>query len=150
MICSDLDLPALTRIFGLQSPVFQSAVSMGLLKSSHVHARSVACQLSCSKVMSDSATPWTIAHQTPLSMGFSRQEHWSEKKKTTGVGCHSLLQGIFPTQELNPCLLHLLTSSSSSLTGGFFTTLPRVKPLKGTHIILTNIGLAKKLIWVFL
>ena len=23
------------------------------------------------------ATPWTIAHQGPLSMGFSRQEHWS-------------------------------------------------------------------------
>ena len=23
------------------------------------------------------ATPWTVAHQTPLSMGFSRQEYWS-------------------------------------------------------------------------
>ena len=22
-------------------------------------------------------TPWTAAHQAPLSMGFSRQEHWS-------------------------------------------------------------------------
>ena len=21
--------------------------------------------------------PWTVAHQTPLSMGFSRQEYWS-------------------------------------------------------------------------
>ena len=31
-------------------------------------------------------------------MGFSRQEYWS--------GCHSLLQGIFPTQGLNPGLLH--------------------------------------------
>ena len=28
-------------------------------------------------VMSDSVTPWTIAPQTPLSMGFSRQEYWS-------------------------------------------------------------------------
>ena len=27
--------------------------------------------------MSDSATPWTTAHQAPLPMGFSRQEHWS-------------------------------------------------------------------------
>ena len=34
-------------------------------------------------------TPWTVAHQAPLSMGFSRQP--------TGVGCHALLQGIFPT-----------------------------------------------------
>ena len=23
------------------------------------------------------ATPWTLAHQAPLSMGFSRQEYWS-------------------------------------------------------------------------
>ena len=28
--------------------------------------------------MSDSfVTPWTVAHQAPLSMGFARQEHWS-------------------------------------------------------------------------
>ena len=31
---------------------------------------------SCS-VMSDPATLWTVAHQAPLSMGFSRQEYWS-------------------------------------------------------------------------
>ena len=28
-------------------------------------------------VVSDSATPWTVAHQAFLSMGFSRQEYWS-------------------------------------------------------------------------
>ena len=28
-------------------------------------------------VESDSVTPWTVAHQAPLSMGFSRQEYWS-------------------------------------------------------------------------
>ena len=34
--------------------------------------------LLCSrKVVSDSfATPWTVVHQAPLSMGFSRQEYW--------------------------------------------------------------------------
>ena len=37
---------------------------------------SVTCALSHS-VMCDSATPWTAAHQAHLSMGFSRQEHWS-------------------------------------------------------------------------
>ena len=26
--------------------------------------------------MSNSATPWTVAHQAPLSMGFPRQEYW--------------------------------------------------------------------------
>ena len=46
------------------------------------------------------ATPWTVARLAPLSMGFSRQEHWS--------GSHALLQGIFLTQGLNPHLwLHL-------------------------------------------
>ena len=35
-------------------------------------------------------TPWTVAHQAPLSTEFSRQEYWS--------GCHFLLQGIFLTQ----------------------------------------------------
>ena len=28
-------------------------------------------------VVSDSATPWTVAYQAPLSVGFSRQEYWS-------------------------------------------------------------------------
>ena len=28
-------------------------------------------------VMFDSATPWTVACQAPLSMEFSRQEYWS-------------------------------------------------------------------------
>ena len=30
--------------------------------------------LSCVQL---SATPWTVTHQAPLSMGFPRQEHWS-------------------------------------------------------------------------
>ena len=28
-------------------------------------------------VVTDFATPWTVAHQAPLSMGFPRQEYWS-------------------------------------------------------------------------
>ena len=35
-----------------------------------------ACELSYS-VLSDSVTPWTLDHQVPLSMEFSRQEYWS-------------------------------------------------------------------------
>ena len=31
---------------------------------------------------------------------------WDSPGKNTGVGCHALLQGIFPTQGLNLCLLH--------------------------------------------
>ena len=54
------------------------------------------------------ATPWTATIQDPLSVGFSRQEYWSGLlfPSTVGVGSHSILQGIFPTQGLNPGLLH--------------------------------------------
>ena len=31
---------------------------------------------------------------------------WDSPGKNTGVGCHFLLQRIFPTQGLNLCLLH--------------------------------------------
>ena len=41
--------------------------------------------------------PWTVAHQAPLSIGFSRQEHWS------GLPC--LPPAIFPTQGSTPSLL---------------------------------------------
>ena len=46
------------------------------------------------------STPWTVAHQAPASLGFSRQEY--------DMGCHVLLQGIFPTPGRNACLLRLL------------------------------------------
>ena len=35
--------------------------------------------------------------------------------KNTGVGCRFLLQGVFPTQRWNPCLLHLLHWQAGSL-----------------------------------
>ena len=41
---------------------------------------------------------------------------WDSPGKNMGVGCHVLLQGIFPTQGSNS---HLL---SPALAGGFFTT----------------------------
>ena len=53
-------------------------------------------------------TPWTIAHQAPLSMGFSRQENWK--------GCHTLLLGFFLTQGLNTSLLCFLHWQGCSFT----------------------------------
>ena len=40
---------------------------------------------------------------------------WDSPDRNTGVGSHSLLQGIFPTQGLNPCLLCLLHWKMCSL-----------------------------------
>ena len=54
-------------------------------------------------VVFDSATPWTVARQAPLSMGFSRQEYWS------GLPCPS------PGSLLNPGILCLLLRQADSL-----------------------------------
>ena len=65
-----------------------------------------ACMLSRFSCVRLCATLWTVASPAPLSMGFSRQEYWS--------GVPALLQGIFPTQELNLllfCRLHWQVSS---------------------------------------
>ena len=57
--------------------------------------------VSHSVVSDPHVTPWTVTRQAPLLMGFSKQEYSRQ-----GVGSHSLLQGIFPTQGSNLGLLH--------------------------------------------
>ena len=52
------------------------------------------------------AAPWTVAHQAPLSMGFSRQEYWS------GLAFPS--PGDLPGPGIEP--------ASLAAAGGFFTT----------------------------
>ena len=54
-------------------------------------------------------TPWTIACQAPLSLGFSRQEYWS------GLPFPSL--GNFPDPGIKP-----MSPASPTLAGKFFTT----------------------------
>ena len=53
-------------------------------------------------------TLWTVAHQAPLFMGFSRQKHWS--------GLPFPSTGHLPDPGMEP--------ASPALTGGFFTTEP--------------------------
>ena len=64
------------------------------------------------------ATPWTIARQAPLSMGFPRQEYWS------GLPLPS--PGELPNSEIKP--------TSSALAGRFFTPEPtREAPKWSVH-----------------
>ena len=49
-------------------------------------------------------TPWTVAQQAPLSIGFTRQEYWS--------GLPFPSPGLFLTQGLNPHLLSPLCLTS--------------------------------------
>ena len=54
-------------------------------------------------------TPWTVARQAPLSMGFSRQEYWSELPWAP--------PGDLPNPGIEPMSL-----MSPAMAGGFFTT----------------------------
>ena len=65
-------------------------------------------------------TPLTVAHQAPLSMGFSRQEYWS------GLPCPSL--GDLPDPGIESASL------SPALAGGIFTTRASWEALGGEQI----------------
>ena len=66
------------------------------------------CVLSCFSCAWLFLTLWTIAHQVPLSMGFSRQEYWS------GLPCLVLAEFSQPRDQT-----HI-----SCMAGGFFTAEP--------------------------
>ena len=72
------------------------------------------CVRACS-VMSDSATPWTVAPQASLSMGFPRQEYWS--------GLSFPIPGDVPNPGIKPT-----SPASPALAGEFFTTESTGKP----------------------
>ena len=77
----------------------------------HFHARGLSC-FSCVQLL---ATLWTVAHQAPLPMGFSRQEYWS------GLPCPP--PGDLPGPGIKPVSL-----ASLALAVGFFTIPPPRKP----------------------
>ena len=67
------------------------------------------CACVCSDV-SDSLIPWTVAHQDPLSMEFSRQEYWS--------GLPFPTPGDLPDPGTEPTSLGLLHWQADSLPLG--------------------------------
>ena len=70
--------------------------------------------LSCVQLF---ATPWTVARQAPLSMGFSRQEYWSRLPFPTW--------GDLPNLGIEPEFL-----ASPALAGRFFTIIAAWEPLR--------------------
>ena len=77
------------------SPEFLTQQGQTQVIRSRMHAREV------TSVMSDSLWPYGLYPPRFLCL-------WSSSGKNTGVGCHAILQGIFPTLGLNPRLLRLL------------------------------------------
>ena len=65
------------------------------------------------------AIPWTVAHQAPLPR--------DSPGNNTGVGCHFLLQGIFPTQGSNPGLLHCRQTLYPLSHGAFIPDGPKTQ-----------------------
>ena len=99
----------------------------------HVHA----CVCCCFSHVQLSITPWTVAHQPPLSMGFSRQEYWC------GLPCPPLGDlldpGIEPVSPATPALQEdsLLLSHWGSPTSKHL----RLKTSFCTHLSLEIKGL---------
>ena len=101
--------------------------SPGDLPNPGIEPRSPALQAGAlpseSPVASDSfATPWTVAHQAPLLMGFPRQEYWS------GLPFPSPRD--LPDPGIEP--------ASPALAGGFFTTEPPGKPFYPSSHLIVN------------
>ena len=67
------------------------------------------CVCMCSVMSNSFAAAWTVAHQAPLSVEFSRQENWS------GLSFPS--PGYLPNPGIEP-----LFPVSLALAGGFFRT----------------------------
>ena len=94
----------------------ERSLSVGsLFAGSLSHCRVCVCVCLCvytwvyTWVTSDSAIPWTVACQAPLSMRFSRQAYWS--------GLPYPPQGDLPNPEIESvCFMY------PALAGGFFTT----------------------------
>ena len=70
--------------------------------------RQYTCVLSCLSHVQLFVTPWTVTHQAPLTMGFSRQEYWS------GLSC-------FPSRDLPDPGIKPKSLTSPALAGQFFT-----------------------------
>ena len=78
------------------------------------------CVLSGS-VVSNSAIPWTVARQAPLSVGFSRQEYWS--------GLPFPTPGDLPNPGIEPMSLPSMSLPSTTLAEAFFTTIDTGKQI---------------------
>ena len=62
----------------LNIPIFSLLLRIEKNTERHTPERESVCSCSVASVVSNSfVTLWTLAHQAPLSMGFSRQEYWS-------------------------------------------------------------------------
>ena len=100
--CSLMRWALVHRIQGLCTDHFNKSLSQSLTRVPLVSFPE-GIFLECSDshaVVSNSETPWTVAHQAPLSTGFSKQEHWS--------GLPFPYPRDLPNQESNPGLLHCM------------------------------------------
>ena len=109
-------------------------------------------------------TPWTVDHQSPLCMGFPRQEYWKESEvaqscptlcdpmdtrllcpwdflgKSTGVGCLFLLQGTSGPRDWTQYWSRLLFPPTDSANPGYKPESPVSPALAGDSSPLSHLG----------
>ena len=96
----------------INHPQRHQNIKKSTIVSNHVNSLMHAYVQSCFTLF---ATPWTVAHQAPLSMVFLRQEYWS--------GLPRPPPGDLPDQGIEPESL-----MSPTLAGRLFTLAPPGKP----------------------
>jgi len=82
--------------------IFSLWGSSMLLSVTVICCFSLLCVLSHSVISNSFAIPWTVARQSPLSMGFPRQEYWSGLPFTSPGDLSNL--GIKPVLPATPAL----------------------------------------------
>ena len=115
-------LPQITRVLGpsIHTLFHSTMISYSNLLNMSPHSKTLvlvhlcpqalpsSCVHACSVIQSDSLQPYRLQPARLLCP-------WDFPGKNTGVSCHFLLQGIFPTQGSNPCFLSLLHWQVGSL-----------------------------------
>ena len=107
-------------------------------------------------------TPWTISHQAPLSMGFSRQEYWSELPfPSPGNLPYPGIKPTSPALQVDSLLLNHVWSLLLSVTRGkvlpfnkgsfppkgrvwMFSQEKSTHPLQSTHLSSISIYLSSR------
>ena len=104
-VYSPSSMPCLSCVFS----EFYLHIEQAFLQLSDQCLLACLCAYWFASLVSDCAMLWTVAHQAPLSMGFSRPEYWS--------GLLFPPPGDLSNPGIKPTSL-----TSPALAGGFFTT----------------------------
>ena len=118
--CANVPCTSVPSSVALSSPPFALSLNLGIF-SAQLWLTNFCGIMASSALQSESESHSVMSGSLPPHGLYSP---WNSRGQNTGVGCHALLQGIFPTQGSNPGLLpcrrilYQLTHKGITLIGG--------------------------------